>query len=171
MSARATGRLIHLDDGDLVVFERAFAAPVAQVWAAITDPDRLARWIGTWRGDPASGAVQFRMIAEGEDIAEETYQIRECTAPTRLVLHAQDDDGVWDLTLALTETDGTTTLTFSQVVHDPASFESIGPGWDYYLDRLVAAETGADVTALDFEADYFPALQGYYAALVAALSD
>ena len=67
--------------------------------------------------------------------------------------------------------DGATTLAFGQVVHDRAAFESIGPGWDYYLDRLVAAETGADVAAVDFAADYFPALQGHYAALLAGPAD
>ena len=25
----------------------------------------------------------------------------------------------------------------------------VGPGWEYYLDRLVAAETGADIAAID----------------------
>ena len=171
MSAAATGRLVRRDDQDVVVLERTFAAPVADVWAAVTEPERLARWIGTWRGDPTSGAVRFRMTAEGEDVPEETYEIRACEPPHRLELHAANDYGVWDLRLELTEADGATTLAFGQVVHDRAAFESIGPGWDYYLDRLVAAETGADVAAMDFAADYFPALQGHYAALLAGPAD
>jgi len=41
--------------------------------------------------------------------------------------------------------------------------ESVGPGWDYYLDRLVAAETGGDLTAIDFD-DYYPAFAAHYRA-------
>ena len=40
----------------------------------------------------------------------------------------------------------------------------VGPGWEYYLDRLVAAETGGDVAAIDFD-DYHPAQSDYYRAL------
>ena len=36
-----------------VVFERTFRAPIDDVWAAVTEPERLERWIGTWTGDPA----------------------------------------------------------------------------------------------------------------------
>jgi hypothetical protein len=38
----------------------------------------------------------------------------------------------------------------------------VGPGWEYYLDRLVAAETGGDVAAIDFDRDYYPAMQEHY---------
>ena len=43
-----------------------------------------------------------------------------------------------------------------------AQAESVGPGWEYYLDRLVDAETGADPSARDFERDYYPAMRDYY---------
>lgn len=170
MTARATGRHVRRDDADTIVFERSFTAPIADIWAAVTESERLGRWIGTWRGDPTSGAVLFTMTAEGDDVAEETYQIRECVPPRRLVLYAENDYGVWDLTLELTETGGSTTLAFSQVVHDRAAVESVGPGWEYYLDRLVAAEGGEDVGALDFVTDYMPNLAPHYAALAASMS-
>ncbi len=47
------------------------------------------------------------------------------------------------MVLDLAEVDGVTTLTFGQSLPDPAWAESVGPGWDYYLDRLVAAEDRA----------------------------
>ena len=55
-----------------------------------------------------------------------------------------------------------TTLSFSQPELDPVDGESVGPGWEYYLDRLVAAETDGDVAAIDFERDYYPAMADYY---------
>lgn len=32
----------------VLVFERTFHAPIEDVWAAVTESDRLARWIGVW---------------------------------------------------------------------------------------------------------------------------
>ena len=51
-----------------------------------------------------------------------------------------------------------TTLAFSQPDVDPEDALSVGPGWEFYLDRLVAAETGGDLAAIDFERDYYPAM-------------
>src|SRR3990170_2940458 len=56
-----TGRREERSGRQFLVMERRFEAPIDAVWAAITEPERLARWIGTWTGDPASGAVDFRM--------------------------------------------------------------------------------------------------------------
>ena len=47
------------------------------------------------------------------------------------------------------------------MIDDPAGLENIGPGWEYYLDRLVAAETGGDVEAIAWD-DYYPAQAAYY---------
>ncbi len=68
MRTTPTGRRDRHGDRDYLVLERTFAAPVEDVWAAVTEPERLQRWIGTWTGDPASGQVTFRMTAEGEDV-------------------------------------------------------------------------------------------------------
>jgi uncharacterized protein YndB with AHSA1/START domain len=165
----ATGRREQRPDGTYVVFTRTFRAPVEDVWAAITEPDRLARWIGRWTGDPAEGTVRFEMLFEGDGAEPEEYTIDACDAPTRLKLtsHMAYDEhtpATWHLELDLAEADGVTTLTFAQSMDDPAMAGNVGPGWDYYLDRLVAAEAGADPAGIDF-ADYYPALSGHYRAL------
>ncbi|MEJ7832250.1 MAG: SRPBCC domain-containing protein [Nocardioides sp.] len=151
-----------------VVYTRTFRAPIDDVWAAVTEPDRLVRWVGTWDGDPKQGYVDFRMTAEGEDCPAEIYHIDTCEAPHRLVVHsssgeAAEADFVWRLELDLVEEAGVTTLTFAQMMSDPAIAESVGPGWDYYLDRLVAAATAGDVAAIDFD-DYYPAQAEHYRA-------
>ena len=163
-SPSASGRHEERDGAPYLVFERTFRAPAEAVWAAITEPGRLERWIGTWSGDPASGAVTFRMTAEGDDVPEETITIDSCEPPTRLVMRSvtpDDPDRLWRWDVELTEAAGVTTLTFAQEVTDPEVAESVGPGWDYYLDRLVAAEAGGDVAALAWD-DYFPALRRHY---------
>ncbi|WP_193608818.1 SRPBCC family protein [Nocardioides lijunqiniae] len=163
--APPAGRREVRDGTSYVVLTRTFHAPVEDVWAAVTEPERLARWIGTWTGDPASGEVAFRMTAEGDGVAEETYRIDVCEPPRRLVLRTSvgDDDAEWKLELDLAESDGVTTLTFAQVMADPAVAENVGPGWDYYLDRLVAAESGRDASEVAWD-DYYPARSEHYRA-------
>jgi uncharacterized protein YndB with AHSA1/START domain len=148
-----------------LVLTRTFAAPLEDVWAACTEPARMERWIGTWTGDPASGEVAFRMTAEGDDVPEEVYVVEVCEPPRRFVLRSRDAapfsaDGsgprlTWQHTLELDEADGGTTLVFTQVVPDgPVGAEvaaSVGPGWDYYLDRLVSAVTGGDPGEIAFD--------------------
>ncbi len=36
---------------------RTFRAPIEDVWASGTEPDRTARWFGTWTGDAAPGRM------------------------------------------------------------------------------------------------------------------
>jgi len=57
-----------------------------------------------------------------------------------------------------------TTLTFGQRLNPGEEVGSIGPGWEYYLDRLVAAHDGKDVATVVWD-DYYPALKDAYQAL------
>jgi uncharacterized protein YndB with AHSA1/START domain len=164
MRVTPTGRIDRDGDRHTLVITRTFHAPIDDVWASVTEPERLERWIGTYAGDPASGSVMFRMTAEGEDAPPEQMTIRECEPPRRLALTSNVGEESWLLELDLTEVGGVTTLTFSQPEIDPQAAESVGPGWEYYLDRLVAAMTGADVGAIDWDRDYYPAMQEHYRA-------
>lgn len=168
MSTTPTGFLTRRGDRDAVTWERTFRAPIDDVWAAVTESERLARWIGTWSGDPADGFVMFTMTAEGEDVPEQRFEIPECDPPRLVRVEAVDEFGAWYLTLELTEAEGITTLTFSQLVDDVAAIENTGPGWEYYLDRLVVAEDGGDATTVDWDA-YYPAQREYYLALAETL--
>ena len=159
-----TGRRETRDGHDVVLLRREFAAAVEDVWAAVTEPERLDRWIGTWEGDPADGWVGFRMTAESPEATAERMWIDECDPPHRLVTHSSTPYGEWHLALDLEERDGVTTLTFAQRMTEPGVAADVGPGWDYYLDRLVVAETGGDVATVDFT-DYHPADSDYYRSL------
>ena len=158
-----TGRIEQRGGQHVLVQSRELRAPIEDVWAAVTEPDRLARWIGTWEGDPASGSVLFRMLFEG-DHPGETMTIRVCEPPHRLHLTSQVGDEVWLLDLDLTHADGVTTVTLTQPGVTAEQVGDVGPGWDYYLDRLVDAETGADPALRDFERDYYPATSAHYTA-------
>ncbi|USQ79258.1 SRPBCC family protein [Ornithinimicrobium faecis] len=158
-------RALH-DDQPFIAFTRTFRAPIEHVWAAVTESDRLARWIGNWTGDPAEGEVLFRMLFEGEDHAAERFAITDCEAPKRLrITSTMPFDGenpqIWNIRLDLSQDADVTTLTFAQSVPDPAMAEGVGPGWHYYLDRLVVAEDGADPATVVWD-DYYPALAEHY---------
>jgi uncharacterized protein YndB with AHSA1/START domain len=160
MSPTPSGHVFRDAGGLTLQLERTFTAPIEDVWAAITDPLRLSRWLGTWHGDPAEGRVMFRMLFE-EEGGEQEMEIRECDPPRRLAVTSHLG---WHLEATLAESGGVTTLTFSQPGVDPEEVPSIGPGWEYYLDALVAAETGGDPAAADFERDYYPAMAEHYRA-------
>ncbi|GAA0974407.1 hypothetical protein ENKNEFLB_02323 [Nocardioides aquaticus] len=161
----ATGRREVRQGTSYVVYTRTFVAPIHDVWAAVTEPERLERWIGTWTGDPVTGEVDFYMTAEGEDVQPERYRLEVCTPPTRLVARTwadEEPDTVWHLELDLAESEsGVTTLTFAQAMTDPDIAENVGPGWDYYLDRLVGAERGEGADSVHWD-DYYPALADHY---------
>ncbi|MCY4727069.1 SRPBCC family protein [Nocardioides sp. STR2] len=167
MNASMTGHREERDGRILLVIERRLRAPVDDVWAACTEPSRMERWIGTWSGDPASGSVSFRMTAEGDDVPAEEMDVLACEPPHRFAVRSREpqpfsedgsgDTALWEMELELTEADGVTSLRFVQVLAPGATgiemAASVGPGWDYYLDRLVAAVVGTDVAAVDWE-DY-----------------
>ncbi|WP_377642686.1 SRPBCC family protein [Oryzobacter terrae] len=164
------GRREDRDGSPFVVLERTFRAPASDVWAAVTEPERLQRWIGTWSGDPATGQVEFLMTAEGDEVDPARTTIHECDPPRRLVLSwdaGSGGGGVWHLELDLAEASGATTLTFAQRIPDLATGRDVGPGWEYYLDRLVAAESGGDVASVAWPE--YEGMLGYYADLFADL--
>jgi uncharacterized protein YndB with AHSA1/START domain len=147
-----------------IALSRTFRAPVADVWASVTEPGRLSRWWGTWTGDPTTGQVIATMTAE-PDAEPQPVEIRTCAPPRLLSLRFVVGEDDWLLDLELRETGEATELTLVQTFAAPDGVADIGPGWEYYLDRLVAAESGGDPEAVDFFADYHPAMQPYYADL------
>ena len=165
MSVTPTGRIDRDGDRHTLVITRTFHAPIEDVWASVTEPERLERWIGTYAGDPASGEVMFRMTAEGEDAPAEEMEIRECDPPRRLALTSQVGEESWLLELDLTEADGVTTLTFSQPEHRPRRRpRASGPAGSTTWTGWSPPMTGGDVAAIDFDRDYYPAMEEHYRA-------
>ena len=149
-----------LTESGAVVFTRRLPISREQAWAAVTDPARTARWIGPWSGDPASGTVELTMTVE-EGSPTSTVEVRRCEEPVVLVVTT--GPGGWVLTVRVEgDDDDESVISLEQDIPDAESAASIGPGWDFYLDRLVEAEAGRDPDALRFDPDYYPGLAGYY---------
>jgi uncharacterized protein YndB with AHSA1/START domain len=80
MVQRATGwGMVPAGDGRTVVLRRSYDAPIDDVWDAITDPDRIARWFLPVTGDfRVGGQYQIHGNAGGT--------ILRCDPPRRLAI-------------------------------------------------------------------------------------
>ncbi|MGX5695499.1 SRPBCC domain-containing protein [Agromyces soli] len=162
MSAKPTGHYELKSDGRYLQFDRLFHAPIEDVWYSLTNPTALRSWIGTYTGIPATGAVRFQMTAEGADAPWQNVSILECDPPHRFHLDVANEPHAWRLHCHLREAGGMTTLTFAQRLDESTPVAEIGPGWDYYLDRLHAARNGLALPAWE---SYYPAFAEHYRSL------
>ncbi|MFE6971365.1 SRPBCC family protein [Isoptericola sp. NPDC057653] len=158
----ATGTVEHGAAGPELVLTRSFDATAPDVWASVTEPHLLDRWVGRWEGDPTSGRVRFFMTSESPDAEAAECVITRCEPPHRYAVDTAAPGGVWHLALELAESGGVTTLTFRQRLGADDDAASIGPGWEYYLDRLVAVRSGRPAGDVAWES-YYPAQREHYA--------
>ena len=156
------GRLLRTDAGRDLVFTRTVRAPIEDVWASITEPERTARWFASWTGQPGAGStIRYRMTHE-EGMPEADMTINACEPPRHLAVSAVDEHGTWRMEATLAQDGDTTVLTFVQHLDDSATLGDTGPGWEYYLDMLVATHTGGPTPDFD---DYYPSQKAYYEGL------
>ncbi|WP_369254797.1 SRPBCC family protein [Geodermatophilus amargosae] len=124
-----------------VTVRREYPAAVDDVWTAVTDPARLARWFAPVTGDlRAGGTFAVEGNADGE--------IRACSPPSTLVLTWGAPVSV--VTVRLTAAGGATLLELEHTV--PVAFAGsgagalfVGPGWDVALLGLGLHLRGEDV--------------------------
>ena len=90
-------------------------------------------------------------------------KIDACEEPTHLAVSTSEAEGGWKLEVTLAESDGTTTLSFVHHLTGTTSIGDIGPGWEYYLDMLVASRDHRPLPSFD---RYYPAQENYYCSLV-----
>jgi uncharacterized protein YndB with AHSA1/START domain len=159
MSLTPTARLFRTGAGSDLVLTRTFRASAEDVWASLTEPERTARWFGPWKGDAAPGRTIQVQLAYEEQAPWCDLRIDACTPPQRLALSMTDDSGSWQVELLLSETAGSTELRFVHHLSTEDGIGEIGPGWEYYLDMLVAARE--DSPTPDF-GDYYPAMKPYF---------
>ena len=87
--ASVLGSLHSVDGEGVVRMEDRLDTGIDDLWGALTDPDRLARWYGEVEGELSQGG-EFRVRI---DLAgERTGQIEACEPPHRLLLTMRDPD-------------------------------------------------------------------------------
>jgi uncharacterized protein YndB with AHSA1/START domain len=162
-----TGRLFPTADGADLVVSRTFPASIEDVWASVTESDRTARWFGAWEGDAGAGRTIKMQMAFEDQAPWFDVRIDVCDPPRRLALTMRDESGDQRLELLLSHAGGSTEL---RLVHHLDSAEAtgdMGPGWEYYLDMLVAARDGLPTPSFD---DYYPAMKPYYDGLASTFN-
>ena len=158
------GRLFPTADGRDLVLSRTFRAPIEDVWASVTESDRTARWFGPWEGDAAPGRTIKMQMAYEDQAPWMDVRIDACDPPRRLAVSATDEHGSWRLELLLEHADGRTELRLVHHLDTNDQIGEMGPGWEYYLDMLVASRDGSPTPSFD---DYYPAMKPYYDSLPA----
>lgn len=160
MTIEATGRVLRTDRGRDLILLRSLSIPVEEAWAFLTESALTEQWFGPWEGDARpGGTVRVRMRFEENEPAVRA-RIVGCTTAEHLALQVADEYGNWNLELFLEE-DGEddSLLRFVHHLEDDANVGEVGPGWEYYLDLLVAATEGTEEPQFD---QYYPALSGHF---------
>jgi uncharacterized protein YndB with AHSA1/START domain len=163
------------DDGRVTLrYERRLAHPLARVWAAITEPDELARWLGAADYDlRPGGAVVLRWLnTDLEGNAAVLHGTISALEPPRLLEIMGDIHGTlrWEL-----RADGAdaTQLTFSSTMAEPEGemLPMTLAGWHVHLDHLAGALEGETVHWPRWYELHYPAWQVHFARYGGARSD
>jgi uncharacterized protein YndB with AHSA1/START domain len=87
---RILGTLGSAEGKGIVRMEDRFDTDIDDVWSALTDPSRLARWYGEVEGDlRLGGEYRVRLFASGW---EGTGRVEACEPPQRLLVRIKDAD-------------------------------------------------------------------------------
>jgi uncharacterized protein YndB with AHSA1/START domain len=87
---RILGSLRSADGQGVVRMQDRFDTDIDDVWSALTDPGRLARWYGEVEGDlRLGGEFRAHLFASGW---EGTGRVEACEPPRRLLLTMRDSD-------------------------------------------------------------------------------
>ena len=128
------------DSAQTVTLQRQYRASVAELWNALTTPDRIARWYGTIIGPvPRAVGDEFRVDIGGGMIRRAVLE--RCEAPNALVYtwwSGDDDPGLVQLQLESLGDDETSL----RVQHDrlrPHRMIGYGGGWEHNLVALADA--------------------------------
>ena len=84
---RVLGSLRSVEGKGIVRMEDRFDTEIDDVWSALTDPSRLARWYGEVEGDlRLGGEYRARLFASGW---EGSGRVEACEPPQRLVVRGK----------------------------------------------------------------------------------
>jgi uncharacterized protein YndB with AHSA1/START domain len=159
-----TARISATADGYDLIFARTFRASAEDVWASVTEPERSARWFGPWRGEGAPGSTIEVQMAFEEGAPWCEMRIEGCDPPRHLALSMSDDHGLWNLELFVEQSGATTELRLIQHLKDLRAIGDVAPGWEYYLDNLVAAREQSPLPSFDA---YYPSMKQHFETLAA----
>src|ERR1700760_4305441 len=90
---RILGRLRAADGRGVVRIEDRYDTGVDDLWSALTDPDRVARWFGRVEGDLRPGG-EFRLHVDAAGM-DSIGRVETCEPPRRLRVTTRETDESW----------------------------------------------------------------------------
>ena len=141
---RILGSLRSADGKGVARIQDRFNTDIDDLWSALTEPRRLARWIGEVEGDlRLGGEFRARFFASGW---EGTGCVQACVPPRRLLLlteqPGQSDEHVIEVTLAA---DGEqTTLVWEERGMPLDHLAAYGAGIQVHVEDLAAHLAGRE---------------------------
>ena len=150
---RILGSLRSADGKGVVRMEDRYGTDIDDLWSALTDPGRLARWYGQVEGDLRPGG-EFRLHVESADI-DGTGRVEACEPPRRLLVTTRETDesylrgqGVppYDEAIEATLTPvGDQTILVIEVRGMPLdTIAFYGAGWQIHAENLAAYLAGRE---------------------------
>ena len=143
-SNRIVGSLRSADGKGIVRMEDRYDTDIDDLWSALTDPRRLARWMGEVEGDlHLGGEFRARFFASGW---EGTGRVEACEPPRRLLLltkqPGQVDEHVMEVTLTA---DGDQTILVWEERGMPLDqLAAYGAGIQVHVEDLAAYLAGRE---------------------------
>jgi uncharacterized protein YndB with AHSA1/START domain len=137
MSEDLLGALRPDDDRVAAMLERSYPTGAEDLWSALTDPARLARWFARVEGDLRLGGT-FCIYFDDENPDERTLgQVQACEPPRFLeVTWYSRDEGESLVRAELTEESGGTRLSLDHRRLPRGAAAGYGAGWQTYLEQL-----------------------------------
>jgi uncharacterized protein YndB with AHSA1/START domain len=150
---RLLGSLGSADGAGVVRIEDRYDTTIDDLWEAITDPARLARWYGEIDGDLRPGGT-FRTYMASNDL-ESTGRVEACEPPRRLLVTGRETDesyqrgeGVppYDGTIEaiLTADDDQTVLVIEVRGMPLDKIAFYGAGWQIHAENLAKYLAGQE---------------------------
>jgi uncharacterized protein YndB with AHSA1/START domain len=141
---RIVGSLRSADGKGVVRVEDRYDTDIDDLWSALTDPGRLARWFGQVEGDLRPGG-QFRLYLEASGW-DGTGRVEACEPPRRLLVTTKEVTEPYDKAVEATLTaDGDQTILVIEVQGMPLDkIAFYGAGWQIHAENLAAYLAGRE---------------------------
>jgi uncharacterized protein YndB with AHSA1/START domain len=143
-SGRILGSLRSADGKGIVRMEDRFDTDIDDLWSALTDPRRLARWLGDVEGDlRLGGEFRARFFASGW---EGTGRVEACEPSRHLLVLTKDPDVPYELVIEATLTaDGDQTILVLEERGMPLDqLAAYGAGIQVHIEDLAAHIAGRE---------------------------
>ena len=140
---RVLGRMRSADGQGIVRMEDRYDTDIDDLWSALTDPSRLARWIAEVDGDLSLGGEFRARFTSGW---EGTGRVETCEPPRRLVVLTReaDEPGAEIVEATLTPDGDQTVLVIEARGLSLEYLAAHGAGWQVHVEDLAGHLAGRE---------------------------